>query len=40
MTIDRRLVNVTDPVVRGLHCPYTRNFMQKALNEITVNSRS
>jgi len=36
MTFDRRLANVTDPVVRGLYCPFTQNLIQKALHEITV----
>jgi len=40
MTFDRRLANVTDPVVRGLHYPSTQNLLQKALHEITVNSQS
>jgi len=40
MTFDRRLANITDPVVRGLHCPSTQNLIQKALHEITVNSQS
>jgi len=40
MTFDRRLVNVTDPVVRGLYWPSTQNLIQKALHEITVNSQS
>jgi len=40
MTFDRRPANVTDPVVRGLYCPFTQNLIQKALHEITVNSQS
>jgi len=40
MTFDRRLANVTDPVVRGLYCPSTQNRIQNALREITVNCQS
>jgi len=40
MTFDRRLDNVTDPIVRGLYCPSTQNLIQKALHEIMVNSQS
>jgi len=40
MTFDRRLANVTDPVVRGLYFPSTQNLIQKALHEITANSQS
>jgi len=40
MTFDRRLANVTNPVVRGLYCPSTQNLIQKALHEITVNSQN
>jgi len=37
MTFDRRLANITDPVLvfRGLYCPYSENLM--ALHETTVN---
>jgi len=40
MTFDRRLANVSYPVVRGLYCPSTQNLMQKALHEITVISQN
>jgi len=40
MTFDRRLANVTNPVVRGLYCPSTQKLIQKARHEITVNSQS
>jgi len=40
MAFDRRLANVTDPVVRGLYCPSTQNLIQKAMHEITVHSQS
>jgi len=39
ITFDRKLANVTDPVVRGLYCPSTQNLIQKALHEITVNNQ-
>jgi len=39
MTFDRRLANVTDPVVRDLYCPSTQNLIQKALHKIMVNSQ-
>jgi len=38
MTFDRRVVNMTAPVVRGLYCPSFQNLVKKALREITVNS--
>jgi len=40
MTFDRKLANVTDPVIRGLYYPSTQNLIQKSLHEITVNSQS
>jgi len=35
MTIDRRLANITGPLVRGLYCP-SQNLIKKSLHEITV----
>jgi len=40
MSFDRRLANVTFPVVPGLYCPSNQNLIQTALHEITVNSQS
>jgi len=40
MTFDRRLANVTDPVLRGLFCPSTQNLIRKALFEVTAISQS
>ena len=39
MTFDRRLTNITDPVLifRCLYCPFSENLSKKALYEITAN---
>jgi len=39
MTFDRRLANITDPVLlfRDLFCSFSENLMKKALHEITAN---
>jgi len=41
MTFDRRLANITDPVLvfRGSDCPFSENLMKKALHEFTANSQ-
>ena len=36
MTFDRRRVNSTGPLVRGLYCPSSQKLIRKALHEITV----
>jgi len=38
MIFDRILANVTDPVVRDLCCSSTKNWIKRALHEITGNS--
>jgi len=36
MTFNRRLANITGPLIRGLYCPSSQKLMKKALHEITV----
>jgi len=39
MPLDRRLANISDPVLvfRVLYCPSSKNLVKKALHEITAN---
>jgi len=39
MTFDGRLANIEASVVRGLYSPSSQKPMEKALHEITVNSK-
>jgi len=39
ITFDRRLANITAPVVRGLYCP-PQNLIQKTLQDITANVKA
>ena len=36
MTFDRRLANITGPLVQGLYCLSSQKLIKKALHEITV----
>jgi len=36
MIFDRRLANITGPLVRGLYCPSSHELINKALHELTL----